>query len=162
MLLTNHHVIAGYTDVRINFFGGRQITGTVISSDARRDIALVKTEPQAFAGLPVRLENPEVASQVFVIGSPLDPKNEGSVSAGIVSGFRDHAYGPMLQSDVGVTFGNSGGPMFDDKGNVIALTDLGIPAANGDVTQVNLFIPIADGLKKLNIALEPDTATAQK
>lgn len=162
MLLTNHHVIAGYTDVRINFFGGRQITGTVISSDARRHIALVKTEPQAFAGLPVRLENPEVAFQVFVIGSPLDPKNEGSVSAGIVSGFRDHAYGPMLQSNVGVTFGNSGGPMLDDKGNVIALTDLGIPAANGDVTQVNLFIPIADGLKKLNIALEPDTATAQK
>jgi len=162
LLLTNHHVIAGYTDVRITFFGGREIAGSVIASDARRDIALVKTEAQAFSGLPLRLENPEVASQVFVIGSPLDPKNEGSVSAGIVSGFREHDYGPMLQSDVGVTFGNSGGPMFDDKGNVIALTDLGIPAANGDKTQVNLFIPIADGLKKLNIELGPDPATAQK
>ncbi len=162
LLLTNYHVIAGYTDVRVNFFGGRQTAGTVIASDARRDIALVRTERQAYAGLPLRLENPEVASQVFVIGSPLDPKNEGSVSAGIVSGFREHDYGPMLQSDVGVTFGNSGGPMFDDKGNVIALTDLGIPDDNGDKTQVNLFIPIADGLKKLGIQFGPDAATAQK
>lgn len=162
LLLTNHHVIEGYTDVRINFFGGRQTPGTVIASDARRDIALVRTETQAFAGLPLRLDNPAVASQVFVIGSPIDPKNEGSVSAGIVSGFRDHDYGPMLQSDVGVTFGNSGGPMFDDKGNVIALTDLGIPDANGNATQVNMFIPIGDGLKKLNIEFGADAATAQK
>lgn len=161
LLLTNQHVIDGYVDVRISFFGGRQIAGTVIASDARRDMALVRTEAQAFAGLPLRLENPEVASQVFVIGSPLDPKNEGTVSAGIVSAFRDTEYGPMLQSDVGVTFGNSGGPMFDDKGNVIALADLKQLDRSGNPTQVNLFIPIADGLKKLNIEFGP-TAAAQQ
>lgn len=162
LLLTNHHVIAGYTDVRVSFFGGRQIAGTVIATDARRDIALVRTESQAFAGLPLRLENPPLASQVFVIGSPLGQENEGSVSAGIVSAFRDHEYGPMIQSDVGVTHGNSGGPMFDEKGNVIGLTDIGLTDQNGGKTQVNLFIPIADGLKKLNIELGPDPATAQK
>lgn len=66
----------------------------------------------------------------------------------------------MIQSDVAVTHGNSGGPMFDDKGNVIGLTDLGIPGQDGEPTAVNLFIPIKDGLKTLNIelALEPGAA----
>ena len=67
----------------------------------------------------------------------------------------------MIQSDVGVTFGNSGGPMFDDKGNVIALVDIGLPDDNRNPTQVNLFIPIADALKVLQIDFAP-TAAAVK
>ncbi|MBY0511727.1 MAG: serine protease, partial [Rhodospirillaceae bacterium] len=151
LVLTNEHVIGGFKDVKVKFMGGREVAGQVIASDARRDVALVQTEHVGVPGLPLRTEQPEIASPTFVIGSPLDPKYEGSVISGIVSGFRDHRYGPMIQSDVNVTHGNSGGPMFDEHGNVIGLVDIGIPGQDGQATAINLFIPIADALAKLNI-----------
>lgn len=151
LLLTNHHVIAGSERVKIRFFGGRQIDGQVIASNAKRDVALIKTDGAGVAGLPLRLENPELTSQVFVIGSPLGEKHEGSITSGIVSAFRDEASGPFIQSDVSVDHGNSGGPMFDAQGNVIGLVDLGL----GGRATVNLFIPIGDALKVLDIRFAP-------
>ena len=119
LLLTTEHVISGFKDVRLRFLGGRQIPAEVVPADARRDVALLETEGAGVTGLALRPDNPELTAPVFVIGSPLGEKQECSISAGIVSGFRDHEFGPMIQSDVSVTRGNSGGPMFDDKGNVI-------------------------------------------
>jgi serine protease Do len=150
LLLTNHHVVAGTSHVRVRFFGGREIAGDVVASNAKRDVALIKTESAGVMGLPVRLEKPELTSQVFVIGSPLGEKNEGSVSAGIVSAFREEKEGAFIQSDVGVTHGNSGGPMFDDRGNVVAMT---VKGAEG--TAVNMFIPIADAIRVLEIQFKP-------
>jgi serine protease Do len=150
LLLTNHHVAGGASQVRVRFFGGREVSGEVLASDAKRDVALIKTESVEPKGLPLRLENPELTSQVFVIGSPLGEKNEGSVTAGIVSAFRTEKEGPFIQSDVGVTHGNSGGPMFDDKGNVIAMTVAGYGG-----TAINLFIPIADAIRALDIQFAP-------
>lgn len=151
LLLTNNHVIAGVQRVKIRFFGGRLIDGLVIASNAKRDVALIKTDDVGVAGLPLRLENPELTSQVFVIGSPLGEKHEGSVTAGIVSALRNESTGPFIQSDVAVDHGNSGGPMFDAQGNVIGLVDLG----RGERAAVNLFIPIADALKVLDIKFAP-------
>ena len=151
MLLTNHHVIAGYSRVRLRFYGGREVDGEVVSSNAKRDIALIKTAPAGVAGLPLRLEPPELASTVFVIGTPARDRNEGSVISGIVSAFRNEKDGPFIQSDVAVTHGNSGGPMVDDMGNVIGLVDKG----DVDAAAVNRFIPIADALKVLDIKFAP-------
>lgn len=151
MLLTNHHVIAGYSHVRLRFYGGREIEGEVVASNARRDVALIKTTGAGVAGLPLRLEPPALTSTVFVIGTPARTSNEGSVISGIVSAFREEKQGPFIQSNVAVTHGNSGGPMFDDQGNVIGLTDLG----DKEAAAVNLFIPIADALKVLDIRFAP-------
>jgi serine protease Do len=151
MLLTNHHVIAGYSRVRLRFYGGREIEGEVVSSNAKRDIALIKTAGAGVAGLPLRLEPPQLAATVFVIGTPARDRNEGSVISGIISAFRDEKDGPFIQSDVAVTHGNSGGPMFDDTGNVIGLVDKG----DRDAAAVNRFIPIADALKVLDIKFAP-------
>ena len=150
LLLTNHHVAGRGTKVRIKFLSGREIAGEAIASDAKRDVALIKTESVGVPGLPLRLENPDLTSQVFVSGSPLDEKNEGSITSGIVSAIRMEKQGPFIQSDVGVTHGNSGGPMFDDKGNVIGMTDLGTES-----TAISLFIPIADALRALEIGFKP-------
>jgi S1-C subfamily serine protease len=159
LLITNHHVIAGYTNVKIRFMGGHEIDGEVLSSDARRDVALIKTDSINVSGLPLQLKPPVETAKVFVIGSPLGEANEGSVSSGIVSAFRKHKQGPFIQSDVQVTHGNSGGPMFDENGNVIAITDIGVLADDGSQTFINLFIPIADALRALKITVA-DAATA--
>ncbi len=156
LLLTNEHVVQGQSHLRIRFFGGREIPGEVLATNARRDVALVKTESVGLAGLSLRLDNPDLSSQVFVIGSPLGQEHEGSVIGGIVSAFRTNEHGPFIQSDVAVTHGNSGGPMFDDKGNVIAITDIGLSDGGGNPTAINLFIPIGDALKTLSIELGPE------
>jgi putative serine protease PepD len=145
----------------VRFFGGRQIPAEVVASDVRRDIALVRTESVSLTGLPLRLEKPELSAPVFVIGSPLGSDNEGSVITGIVSAFRDSEQGPFIQSDVPVTHGNSGGPMFDEKGNVIGLVDIGKLGNDGVAVAINLFIPIGDALKTLKIDFTP-AATAAK
>ncbi|MBX7200555.1 MAG: S1C family serine protease [Rhodospirillaceae bacterium] len=79
---------------------------------------------------------------MFVIGTPARTSNEGSVISGFVSAFRAEKQGSFIQSNVPVTHDNSGGPMFDDQGNVIGLTDLG----DRDAAAINRFIPIADAL----------------
>jgi serine protease Do len=153
LLLTNTHVVSGFKKVMVRFFGGREIVADVLSSDARRDVALLKTESVGLSGLSLRLDKPELTSQVFVIGSPLGEKQEGSISAGIISGYRDNELGPMIQSDVAVTHGNSGGPLLDEKGNVIGLTNLVLLGSDGGPTAIGLFIPISDALGKLGITV---------
>jgi serine protease Do len=162
LLLTNEHVINGFKRVTIRFLDKREIEATVIALDARRDVALLKVDNTGMPGLAIRTDKPDLTSSVFVIGSPLREEFEGSITSGIVSAFRDHEYGPMIQSDVGVTHGNSGGPMFDDKGNVIGITDLGIPGQNGRPTAVNLFIPIGDALEKLGVHFVDNVASDAK
>jgi S1-C subfamily serine protease len=162
LLLTNEHVVRGARTVKVRFLDKREIEGTVLKSDAPRDIALVRMEPSDAAGLPLRLDPPPVGSRVFVIGSPLGEGLAGSVTSGIVSAWRDFRakkpsdlHGKFIQSDVTVNHGNSGGPMFDDMGNVIGLTDIGLPGQDGKAVGLNLFIPIADGLEKLGVEVAP-------
>ncbi len=163
LLLTNHHVIAGSKYVKVKFLNGKETVGEVLSSNPRRDIALLKTEVMPVRGLPLRLEPPVIGNRVFVIGSPIDKALQGSVSSGIVSAFRNFEAtgsiysGKYIQSDVAVNHGNSGGPMFDEFGNVIGLTDLGSPDPNAK--GLNFFIPIDDALKVLNVEIMP-TASA--
>lgn len=141
-LLTNWHVVQDATFVKISTVTGREILGEVLVSNAARDVALVKTESVGLPGLPMRMEDPHLTSEVFVIGTPLDPALQSSVSTGIVSAFRNSDEGRLIQSDVNIQPGNSGGPMFDENGNVIGITvsghtNQGVPAG------INLFIPLS-------------------
>ncbi len=155
LLLTNHHVIAGFTKVKVRFFGSRELPGEVLASDQRRDVALVKVEGGGMTGLPIQFDRPQVGGQVYVIGSPLGKEQEGSVTGGIVGALRNTERGPVIQADVAVNHGNSGGPMFDDKGNVIGIVDYGkIDQQTGQAAPgLNFFISLPDALRVLHIAV---------
>lgn len=152
LVVTNHHVVEGYKNLKLRFFGGREILGEVLMSDPRRDVALIKAPGGGMLGLPVRLDRPPVGAQVFVIGSPLGEEQEGTITSGIVSAYRVRDSGPVLQSDVAVTHGNSGGPMFDDKGNVVALVVAGL-MPEGVQIGLNFFIPVDDALRTLGVSI---------
>ncbi|MBL8645380.1 MAG: serine protease [Rhodospirillaceae bacterium] len=154
-LITNQHVVGGARFVKIKFVTGREILGEVIKTNSARDVALIQTEPAGVLGLPIRTDELAIGSQVYVVGSPLGQKNEGTVTSGIVSSYRSEDGMRILQSDVSVQPGNSGGPMFDDKGNVIAITVAGL-TGDGRTTSlgVNYFIPIVDALDKLAIQIK--------
>jgi S1-C subfamily serine protease len=156
LLLTNHHVAAKGTPVKVRFLSGKEVPGLTIASNSRRDVALIRTENVDLTGLPLRLQVPEVGSTVFVMGTPMLQELEGTVTSGIVSASArlfDHQN--WIQSDVAVTHGNSGGPMFDDKGNVIGMTDRGIASRGELVPNVNLFIPIAEALQSVGVVIQP-------
>lgn len=152
LVMTNHHVIEGHKNVKIRFFGGREIAGDVVASNARRDVALVRAPGGGMLGLPIQFERPQVGAPVYVIGSPQLQELEGTVTSGIVSAYRADEDGPILQSDVAVTHGNSGGPMFDDKGNVIALVVAGLEP-EGSQIGLNFFIPVDDAFRTLGLSV---------
>jgi serine protease Do len=124
VILTNAHVVDGADEVRVRLIDRREFKGKVLGVDKPTDIAVIKIDAQ---GLPaVRLGDPrsiKVGEWVVAIGSPFGFEN--TVTAGIVSAtsrsLPDGTYVPFIQTDAAVNPGNSGGPLFNMKGEVIGI-----------------------------------------
>jgi S1-C subfamily serine protease len=154
LLLTNHHVSAKGMAVKVKLSSGRMVAGYTVASDYRRDVALIRTEKVDLPGLPLRLNPPQAGSRVYVIGTPASDELEGTVTSGIVSASaRVYDHKNWIQSDAAVTHGNSGGPMFDDQGNVIGMTDIGL-LPEGVPVSLNLFIPVAEALESVGVRMQ--------
>jgi S1-C subfamily serine protease len=167
-LLTNHHVVGDNKFVTIKLTTGRQMPGEVLRSHKARDIALVKVNESAMEALPLQLNLPDVAAEVYAVGTPKDEKWSTTITKGIVSGYRtdDDLFGSgnkdlkLLQSDAAIHGGSSGGALVDRFGNVVAVSVGGIVVtADKTGSSLNFFIPIADALKYLAVELiNPDVA----
>ena len=114
-VLTNQHVIAGATEVKVIFNSGQEVAAKVVNSDASHDIAIVKiTENVKVPGVVElgKSSSLQVGETVVAIGNPLGKEFLGSVTSGIVSalnrnlGDKDIAY---IQTDAAINSGNSGG-----------------------------------------------------
>jgi serine protease Do len=127
-IVTNAHVIENAEVINVRFTDKREMKAKVIGADKRSDVALIKVEA---TGLPfLKLgdsNNLRVGEWVLAIGSPFGFAN--TVTAGILSAkSRDLPADstasdavPFLQTDVAVNPGNSGGPLFNLKGEVIGI-----------------------------------------
>lgn len=150
-LITNEHVVAGAKFVKLRWSNGTETLGEVVRSDRRRDVALLKADPAGREALPLGSNSPQVGDSVTAIGAPIQTEFQGTVTKGIVSSpLRTYEGLDYLQSDVTVNPGNSGGPLLDGKGAVVAITDIGI-RPGGVPTNINLFIPISDALSFLRL-----------
>jgi serine protease Do len=124
VVLTNAHVVEGADEVRVRLTDRREFKGKVVGVDHATDIAVVKIEAK---GLPtVKLGDPSklrVGDWVLAIGSPFGFEN--TVTQGIVSAtsrsLPDGTYVPFIQTDAAVNPGNSGGPLFNLKGEVVGV-----------------------------------------
>ncbi len=123
-VVTNNHVIEGADEITIEFFSGRELKATLIGTDPKTDIALLKVE--ADEPLPFVQFGDSSAARVgdwvVAMGNPL---GQGfSVSVGIVSA-RNRAlsgtYDDYIQTDAAINRGNSGGPLFNMDGEVIGV-----------------------------------------
>ncbi len=153
-ILTNRHVTGGVERILVEMTTGRKMIAEVIRSDIKRDIALLKVEDGAYPALPIEGLEPQVGDEVYAIGAPMLKKLKFTVSKGIVSSYRERYGLPMLQSDVNTQGGNSGGPLVNDKGNVVAVCVRGYNGPDGTGWGANLFIPIHSALKALNVRLK--------
>lgn len=149
-ILTNHHVVTDQTRIRVIFPNGTKTEGQVLKSEPRQDVGLVKVDSPPVAGLPYRLDDLAAGTDVYAIGAPLDMALQGSLSKGIVSGYRKDVKGRWLQSDTTVNHGNSGGPLVDAQGHVVGICSWG-KLENDHLTGVNFFVPIADAMRVMGL-----------
>jgi S1-C subfamily serine protease len=122
-LITNHHVINGCDKVKAHQ-NGIDYPLTVIATDQVNDLALLKTELNPKTIFPLSDVNAHLMQDVFLAGFPFGKSISSSVkiTKGIVSslsGLRNN-YSNM-QIDAALQPGNSGGPVIDDKGNVVGV-----------------------------------------
>jgi S1-C subfamily serine protease len=126
VILTNAHVVEGANEVGVTLPDGRSFSGKVLGTDPITDVAVVKVAasnlPVAPLGDSAKVRPGEWA---IAIGNPLGLDN--TVTAGIISAVqRTNAVGegqrvPYLQTDAAVNPGNSGGPLINDRGQVIGI-----------------------------------------
>ena len=121
-LLTNHHVVGDNKFVTVKLTTGRQMPGEVLRSHKARDVALVKVNESAMEALPLQLEPPDVAAEVYAVGTPQDEKYSTTITKGIVSAYRTENDLKLIQSDAAIHGGSSGGAMVDRFGNVVAVS----------------------------------------
>jgi serine protease Do len=142
-VVTNNHVVEHASEVDIALDDGRTLPAKVVGTDKRTDLALLKVSDGA--RLPYvewGSGAPRVGDWVIAVGNPFGLG--GSVTAGIVSARgRDIGAGPyddFLQIDAPVNRGNSGGPAFDSRGNVIGV-NTAIYSPSGGSIGIGFAIP---------------------
>ncbi|HQR02626.1 MAG: DegQ family serine endoprotease [Proteobacteria bacterium] len=143
-ILTNAHVVDDADEVVVKLTDKREFKAKVLGADRRTDVALIKIDAK---GLPVvKLGDPaklKVGEWVIAIGSPFGLDN--TVTAGIVSAkgrsLPQENYVPFIQTDAAVNPGNSGGPLFNMKGEVVGINSQ-IYSRSGGYMGLSFAIPI--------------------
>jgi serine protease Do len=146
-LLTNAHVVAGASEVYVTLTDRREFKAKIIGSDERTDVALVKIEATGLPFLRVGDANRlRVGEWVVAIGSPFGLEN--SVTAGIVSAKQRETGSeiPLLQTDVAVNPGNSGGPLINVRGEVVGINSQ-ILSPVGSYIGISFAIPIDEAMR---------------
>ena len=144
VILTNAHVVEGADEVRVKLTDRREFKGKVVGIDKQTDIAVVRIDAKGLQ--TVKFGDPSkirVGEWVLAIGSPFGFEN--SVTAGIVSAtsrsLPEGTYVPFIQTDAAVNPGNSGGPLFNLRGEVIGINSA-IYSRTGGYMGLAFAIPI--------------------
>jgi S1-C subfamily serine protease len=140
-VVTAAHVVQTADEVVAEFVDGSTVSATVVSSDPELDLALLRLDEVPSAAKPVSLGDSDklkTGEEVVVIGSPFGLSH--SVSRGIVSGKhrpKQEASGitgtaaEIIQTDAAINKGNSGGPMFNSKGEVVGIVSFILSQSGG-------------------------------
>ncbi len=144
LILTNAHVVADASEVVVKLTDRREFRAKILGSDRKTDIAVLRIEA---SDLPViTVGNPDdllVGEWVLAIGSPFGFDN--SVTVGVVSAkgrsLPDGSVVPFIQTDAAVNPGNSGGPLFNARGEVVGINSQ-IYSRTGGYQGLSFAIPI--------------------
>lgn len=130
-VMTNHHVVAGTSEVQVRLADGRLLPAELVGSDQRIDIAVLRIGP--VVDLPVAQLAPagslQVGHMVVAIGSPFQLQQ--TVTSGVVSALNRPVpndvgtANAMIQTDTAINPGNSGGALADRQGRVVGINTSG-------------------------------------
>ncbi len=156
-VVTNYHVVQGASKLTVMLYDGTEYEAAVVGYDSANDMAVLKVQA---AGLPcVKLGSSAdliVGDQVVAIGNPLGELTN-TLTVGYVSATdRDISTGGalinMIQTDAAINSGNSGGPLFNMKGEVVGITTAkysGTTGSGAAIEGISFAIPIDDVIKKV-------------
>jgi serine protease Do len=141
--VTNNHVVDHASSVEVTTDDGKTWTAKVIGTDPKTDLALIKVDGKTdFAFANFATDKPRVGDWVVAVGNPYGLG--GTVTAGIISAEgRDIGSGPYddyIQIDAPINKGNSGGPTFDNNGNVVGV-NTAIYSPSGGSVGIGFDIP---------------------
>jgi len=128
LILTNEHVIRNAEKIQATLPDGRQFEAKLVGKDSETDIAVIKIKGNDFP--TVRFGDSDElhpGDWAIAIGNPLEL--DGSVSVGVISALKrsimvqNRSYSDLIQSDVAIIPGNSGGPLVDAAGNVVGINN---------------------------------------
>ncbi|WP_026092562.1 S1C family serine protease [Calidifontibacillus oryziterrae] len=153
-IATNHHVIAGASNVEVSLSDGTRIPAQVLGSDEMMDLAVLQIDGDRINTVAEigSSENVRVGEPVIAIGNPLGLEFSGSVTQGIISGVertipqdlngdgQPDWQAEVLQTDAAINPGNSGGALVNIQGQVIGINSMKI--AEQAVEGIGFSIPI--------------------
>ncbi len=130
ILLTNWHVVEGATSIEVEFYNRQRSKGSLVGGDAYSDVAVIRvaSAPEVKALVLANSSQVWVGQQVVAIGNPLGLT--GSLSSGYVAQVNKPLdmppiIVPVLELDITIAPGSSGGPLFDLSGQVVGITNAG-------------------------------------
>jgi len=143
VILTNAHVVRDADEVTVKLQDRREYRAKVLGSDPKTDVAVLKIEAKNLPVVPMgNTRNLQVGEWVLAIGSPYGL--ESTVTAGVVSAkgrSLPNDSVPFIQTDVAVNPGNSGGPLFNTRGEVVGINSQ-IYSQTGGYQGLSFAIPI--------------------
>ena len=156
-VVTNFHVVEGASSVNVVLYDGKSLPAQLVGYDSTNDIALLKVEANGLS--PVVLGSSDdliVGDQVVAIGNPLGELTStltvGYVSAKERTVSTDGTVMNMIQTDAAINSGNSGGPLFNMKGEVVGITTAkysGSSSSGASIEGIGFAIPMDDVLEEL-------------
>ena len=153
-VVTNYHVVEGSERLSVTTYAGDEYDAQLIGHDEINDVALLKVEATGLNAVDVgSSDDLIVGDQVVAIGNPLgeltSTQTVGYISGKDRSVTTDGSIINMLQTDAAINSGNSGGPLFNMKGQVVGITTAkysGSSASGASIEGIGFAIPIDDVL----------------
>jgi len=149
VILTSAHVVAGIDEAHVRLDDGRRLPARVLGADARSDVALLKIEAKGLQPAVIGTSSTiRPGDWVAAIGAPFG--FHGSVTSGVVSAIDRFIDGagdiPFIQTDAAINPGSSGSPLFNARGEVVAINSL-IFSGNGGYMGLSFAVPIDLAMK---------------
>jgi serine protease Do len=144
-IVTNNHVVEDASSITVVLNSGEELVAELVGTDPETDLAVLKVEPSAeqrYVKFDADTEL-RVGDYVLAVGNPFGLG--GTVTSGIISALdrdsgRSMPYSDFIQIDASINRGNSGGPTFDVRGNVIGV-NTAIISPTGVNAGIGLAIP---------------------
>ena len=155
-ILTAAHIIQG-TRATILFRDGKEHEAVLVRRNRNRDVALLKMKGTGYSCLNLRDSKVRIGEKIYAIGSPASEELAFSLTTGIVSAERSWDDADFVQTDASLNPGNSGGPLLDESGNVLAIVSWKLVGKG--LEGIGFGVPVGVALEALSVT--PGSASSE-